>query len=316
VRGVAAGLAVLCPSSASATWSVVGVDAETREVGVAGASCIGGVDRIAGLVPDVGALAAQALLDERNRDDGVALLRAGSSPDEVIAALTDPGRDIAFQTRQYGVVTLDLDAATFTGTAAQAWAGAREGAGVTTEGNILTGPEVVDDALAAYQAEGPGGPWTLADRLLAGLEAGAARGGDGRCSFEQSALSAFLKVALPGDAAPTIDLVVPEQPAGGDNPVALLRAMYDEWRLTHPREQPVEDAGPPDAGRDPDAGADAAEGVDDVRRSDSNPGCGCRTGPMRSAGVLQGFGAAVVALLARRRRVDRPKGRRVRFAPP
>jgi len=299
VRIVSAVIALMLPTTAGATWSVVGVDTGTREVGVAGASCIGGVDRIAGLVPDVGALAAQALLDERNRDDGVALLQAGSTPDEVVAALTDPDRDIAFQTRQYGVVTLDLQAATFTGTAAQAWAGAREGSGVTTEGNILTGTEVVDDALAAYEADGPGGPWTLADRLLAGLEAGAAQGGDSRCTALQSALSAFLKVARPGDGdAPYIDLVVPEQAEGGDNPVTLLRALYDEWRLTHPREEPGEDAGPLDAGVD--AAPDAGDVVDDVARSGSPEGCGCRTHPVRSAGVVHGLLLALLVLRATR----------------
>ena len=49
----------------SGTFSIVGVDMETKEVGSAGASCIdvrdyGWVDVIAGIIPGVGAVNAQA----------------------------------------------------------------------------------------------------------------------------------------------------------------------------------------------------------------------------------------------------------------
>jgi uncharacterized Ntn-hydrolase superfamily protein len=271
-------LVLLAPARALATWSVVGVDADTREVGVAGASCIGGVDRIAGLVPDVAAVAAQAQLNEATRDFVVDQLAAGATPQQALDAVYT--EDFAAETRQYGVAALTLETAVFTGADTFPWAGAREGTGVTTEGNILTGAAVVDDALAAFEADGPGGPWTLADRLLAGLEAGAGQGGDSRCSPEQAALSSFLKVALPGDdpSAPYIDLVVPEQAAGGDNPVVLLRALYDDWRTTHPREESDSDSDS-DGDSDVDVDVDADADVDgDVEGDgDDSGGCGCQT---------------------------------------
>src|SRR5262249_6668799 len=90
------------------------------------------------------------------------------------------------------------------------------------------------DTLRAFQAvQAPG---RLADRLLAGLEAGAAQGGDVRCSAEQTALSAFLMVACPCDAAtqPSLHLVTEDQVNRGANPVTLLRSQYNEWQRTHP----------------------------------------------------------------------------------
>jgi len=68
----------------------------------------------------------------------------------------------------------------------------------------------------------------LAERLLAALEAGAASGGDRRCG-RQTARSAYLVVARPGDSAssPTVRIVVPGQSEGGPNPVHLLRQRYE-----------------------------------------------------------------------------------------
>jgi hypothetical protein len=138
--------------------------------------------------------------------------------------------------RQYGVVTLDGKTAAFTGQNTQDWAGDAQGDGVTAQGNILYGPEVVSDALAAFEADPDVCPFTLADRLLVALEAGANRGGDNRCSMEQTALAAVLVVAGPDDDpdAPYLDLRIPSQEPGEDNPVALLRASYDVWRMRHP----------------------------------------------------------------------------------
>jgi uncharacterized Ntn-hydrolase superfamily protein len=209
-------------------------------VGVAVASCVEApygttiLPYVAGLAPGRGALAAQARFSEPHRKEALALLLGGAAPQTVIDAVL--AEDPQAAERQYGVVALDLRVAAFTGSETMAWAGHLQGDGVSVQGNILRGPEVVADALAAFEAEAPGCPWTLADRLMLALEAGAARGGDGRCSAEQAALAAALRVALPDDDpdAPTLDLRIPSQPPGGDPPVALLRVAYDEWRRDHP----------------------------------------------------------------------------------
>src|SRR4029079_5627410 len=75
--------------------------------------------------------------------------------------------------RQFAVVDAKGNVAAYTGPRATTWAGDRQGAHVTTQGNILAGPGVVDSMLAAYnRTEG-----SLALRLVAALEAGEAGGG-------------------------------------------------------------------------------------------------------------------------------------------
>lgn len=104
-------------------------------------------------------------------------------------------------------------------------------ADVSVQGNLLAGPRVVADAMAAFRAAAADSATTLADRLLLALEAGAAAGGDVRCPG-QTALSAFLIVAGPDDRrdAQHLRLYVNGQPEGGANPVVLLRQRYAEWR--------------------------------------------------------------------------------------
>lgn len=270
MRRAGLGLAVvlglaLQPRDAAATWSIVAVDPSTREVGVAVASCVEApygttlLPFVAGLAPGHGALAAQAVFDHALRDHGVALLQRGAAPRSLLAALMGPDPDPAL--RQYGIVTLDRTTAAFTGGATQPWAGHLEHPGVTVQGNILRGPAVIEDALIAFEAAAPSCPWTLADRLMLALEAGAARGGDGRCSAAQAALAAALRVAAPGDdpEAPTIDLRIPSQRPGGAAAVALLRVAYDQWRREHP----------PDA-----SGCEPGPTTSDEA---ATRGCGCRS---------------------------------------
>lgn len=250
----------LVPSTAGATWSIVAVDPVTQEVGVAVATCVEApfgtevLPTVPALAPGIGALAAQAFLDEDTRDYALMLLASGVDAQGVIDMTN--AMDAGAQSRQYGVVRLAGDTATFTGDQAQDWAGALQSSYVTVQGNILYGPDVVGDALAAFEAEPIECPWTLADRLMVALEAGSAQGGDSRCSMEQSALVAVLQVAAPTDTkgAYTIDLLVPSQPQGGDNPVMLLRGVYDEWRAMNP----PDDSGCTPAGESSSTGADTS----------------------------------------------------------
>lgn len=235
----AVGLLLLAAAPpARATWSVVAVDAGTREVGVAGASCYRRVDVIGRVVPGRGAVAAQAIASFAGRDRAAEMLAAGARPQEILDALTRRSFDRWYlpvhRIRQYGIAALGAPAASYTGAWTIPWKGAAQAEGVSVQGNLLRGPEVVRDALAAFVATDPG--CALGERLLRALEAGSRAGGDRRCSPEQGALSAFLLVAGPGDdeQAPAVRLVVPEQEEGGANPVEQLRHEYDAWRALHP----------------------------------------------------------------------------------
>jgi uncharacterized Ntn-hydrolase superfamily protein len=86
----------------------------------------------------------------------------------------DEGRDH----RQVGIVDVDGNAASHTGSACLDWAGSRTGPGYAIQGNILTGSDIVDAIEAAWLASPEDAP--LAHRLLEALTAGDEAGGDSR----------------------------------------------------------------------------------------------------------------------------------------
>ncbi len=123
---------------------------------------------------DIGAIATQAYANLAYRPDGLRLLAAGHTAQEVLNALTGP--DELRDQRQVGVVDRHGLAASWTGPACNAWAGGRTGDGWAAQGNILTGPEVVDALADTFtQTEG-----SLAHRLTSALLAADRAGGDRR----------------------------------------------------------------------------------------------------------------------------------------
>ena len=158
------------------TFSIVGRDPATGDLGVAVASKFLAVGA---LVPfaraGVGAVATQSYVNPNYGPDGLRLLSEGRTPQEVSAEFqaTDPG----IVQRQFGVVGADGASETFTGDGCHAWAGGVTRENVAIQGNILTGPEVVEAMLEAWEA-GEGQP--LPQRLLAALQAGDRVGGDRR----------------------------------------------------------------------------------------------------------------------------------------
>jgi uncharacterized Ntn-hydrolase superfamily protein len=247
------------------TWSVVGVDAATGDVGVAMASCVANTfaDALAALVPGKGAAATQAAFDVGNRNRVFAALKEGVGAEEIIRRISDPKADSALTRRQYGVVTMKngkVETAGYTGkpmldgvrTAAGVleFAGVRANAahGVSVQGNTLADSQVVTNALAAFMWQDPAGFNHLSDRLIRAVEAGSAAGGDVRCNTattRQTAATAMILVARGTDApyatekigmsdqgtaaAPWLELSVTVA-KGEDNPLLELRRKYDAWR--------------------------------------------------------------------------------------
>jgi uncharacterized Ntn-hydrolase superfamily protein len=235
-RRLLAALLLSTAPLAGATWSIVAVDPQTQEVGVAGASCTEFVFGIAGLAPGKGAIAAQAFSNMNAKRQALRLLQQGQGPRAVVDAITDAAFDATQSLQQYGVVALGFEPAVaqHTGSNTNGWQGSLKGPHVAVQGNLLTGPEVLDDAYRAFNDEAARTGSRLADRLLAALEAGAARGGDLRCGA-QRARSAFLLVAKPDDDArlPTVRLNITGSEAEGGNPLPLLRRAYDRERSRH-----------------------------------------------------------------------------------
>ncbi|MFB9238801.1 DUF1028 domain-containing protein [Plantactinospora siamensis] len=172
------------------TFSIVARSDDGRLHGVAVASKFLAVGAaVPGAEARVGAIATQAYANLAYRPQGLALLRTGVAAADVVAGLVaaDPGRD----QRQLGVVGPDGDGATWTGDGCHDWAGGQAGPGWAAQGNILTGPEVIDAMRDAWLA-GAAEP-RFAARLLAALRAGDAAGGDRR-----GRQSAALLVVCPG----------------------------------------------------------------------------------------------------------------------
>lgn len=157
------------------TFSIVAFDPNTKELGIAVQSKVVAVGAI---VPwaraGVGAIATQSYANTKYGPEGLKLLEQGLDPNEVIKKLT--ANDSLAPSRQVGIVDAAGRAATFTGNKCNSWAGGRKGKNYTVQGNILTGPEVVDAMAEAFEkAKGE-----LGACLIAALEAGQAAGGDKR----------------------------------------------------------------------------------------------------------------------------------------
>jgi uncharacterized Ntn-hydrolase superfamily protein len=177
---------------------------------------------------DVGAIATQAFANLAYGPDGLRLLAEGRSAQETLDALTtgDEGRD----QRQAGVVDAAGRSATFTGSACHDWAGGRTGDGYAVQGNILTGPDVVEAMEKAWL----GSEGRLADRLLTALAAGDRAGGDRR--GRQSA--ALLVVRQAGGYGGTSDVEVDLRADDHPDPVPELRRLLDLHRLYFDRPDP------------------------------------------------------------------------------
>lgn len=222
-------------SSAEATFSVVASDSERREVGGAGASCVGdsvSVYRIYGSVPGHGAIHVQAMLGTGERmAEALRRLEGDEEPTRILGELTDLTFDPFQARRQYGVVDLMQRSAAFTGEEngvfATDFTGSLSPYAYAVQGNLLTGPEVVQAMSVAFEADA----CDLADRLMASLEAGGAEGGDRRCTARDGADGSFLQVDREGEPAGSY---LSLQVDNVDAPIAELRRRFDNWRVEHP----------------------------------------------------------------------------------
>jgi uncharacterized Ntn-hydrolase superfamily protein len=213
---------------ARATWSVVAVDPDTEEVGVAGATCGMMVWMIGEVAPGHGAVAAQYATNLKAKREAADRMADGQAPDQVLDAITDPDFDDKVALRQYGLASLDGPAVAFTGDDNDPPALAATGETWTVQGNTLASEDVVLDAADAFVAA-EGEP--LDERLLRAMEAGAADGGDARCDPEQAAKSAFLFVARPGDRPGNPWIEARTSSFGnGDDPVDRLRDEVERKR--------------------------------------------------------------------------------------
>ena len=261
-------LLVLFPAALSATWSVIAVDTRTGQVIIASATCVaqgrfagfpakGLMDIQAIVVPGVGVAAAQAGVDGTRANQRLihAELKKGTPPDRIIEMLSEDPR---FDRRQFGIVDMQGRCAGHSGSgngaASLAVADSIPGGGIhfSVQGNILASDDVVHLAVEAFKDEGG----TMADRVMAAMEAADAAGGDRRCTCESEPIPeapcdgktshvAYLLVAdaddpegesfNDGEHSLFIDVTDENiQAHENANPVITLRMRYDRWKAEGP----------------------------------------------------------------------------------
>jgi uncharacterized Ntn-hydrolase superfamily protein len=213
------------------TYSIVAADPASGEIGVGVQSKYFAVGAV---VPwaraGVGAVATQAAVVAGYGPRILELLEAGVAPAAAIeqALADDDGR----ATRQLGVVDARGVSASWTGSECNEWAGDVQGEGYAAQGNILAGEAVVTEMARAYeQAEG-----SLAERLIAAIEAAEAAGGDRR--GQQSAALVVERVGAGESSRRGIDRIVDLRVDDHERPVAELRRLLE----LHARSQLADDA--------------------------------------------------------------------------
>ncbi len=202
------------------TFSIVARSADGESWGVAVASkflAVGAV--VPAAVAGVGAIATQA--DGNVAYKGLALshMDEGATASVALQRLIeeDPGRE----DRQVGIVDVDGGSATYTGHNCDEWAGGISETDVAIQGNILTGPEVVEAMKASWDATSD--EPDLARRLLAALTAGDQAGGDSRGRQAAALLVVRDGAGYGGRDDVAVDLRVDDHP----DPVTELARLLD-----------------------------------------------------------------------------------------
>src|SRR6185437_8482779 len=196
------------------TWSIVARDAESGAFAVAVTSKFFAVGALCPYAQSgVGALATQALVNPTYGPQGLRLLAEGRPAAHVLELLlaADDGREA----RQVQLVDRAGRVAAHSGRDCVGWCGHVVGEDFAVAGNMLAGPAVVAATADAFRSAA-GRP--LAERLLAGLDAGQAQGGDKR--GKQSAALLVYR----GEDYPYLDLRVDDHA----EPLIELARLYRE----------------------------------------------------------------------------------------
>ena len=202
------------------TFSIVALDPQNGDLGVAVQSRYFAVGAV---VPwaraGVGAVATQAAGRAAYGPEILELLAGGLEPAEAIErALADDERR---ETRQLGVVDAEGRAAAFTGSECNQWAGHEAGSCYAAQGNILAGEDVVSEMARAFAQTSE----SLAERLMAAIEAAQAAGGDRR-GQQSAALVVERPGGIPGNRE-GIDRIVDLRVDDHPEPIRELRRLLD-----------------------------------------------------------------------------------------
>ena len=209
-----------------ATYSIVGFDPETGELGIAVQSKFLSVGSV---VPwakaNVGAIATQAGANTTFGPKGLQLLEEGFHPEEIVEILLkhDSERD----TRQFAIIDAKGNIAAYTGKECFDWAGHIIGENCSAQGNILVGQETVEAMVHSFESTNG----SLSERLIQALEDGQKAGGDSRGKQSAALYVVKEKGGYRGYNDRMFDLRVDDHP----EPIVELKRIYNLHQLYFPR---------------------------------------------------------------------------------
>lgn len=190
-----------------ATFSIIGFDPATEELGIAVQSKFLGVGAV---VPwakaGVGAIATQAMANLHYGELGLELLERGYTAEETLQALI--ALDPDHEERQVGIVDASGNGISYTGKNCFSYAGGLSGENFACQGNILANEETVL-ALKEVFLNSSG---TIGERLVKALEAAQNAGGDKRGRQSAALLVVKEKGSYGGYNDRAIDLRVDDHP--------------------------------------------------------------------------------------------------------
>ncbi|WP_043929939.1 DUF1028 domain-containing protein [Bacillus sp. EB01] len=157
------------------TFSIIGFDPVEKEWGIAVQSKFLGVGAV---VPwakaGVGAVATQSYANTSYGPRALELMAEGKTAEETLKLILEEDKEK--EMRQVGIIDSFGNPATFTGSQCYNWAGGITGNHFAAQGNILVDEHTVGKMAETFTST----TGTLAERLLAALDAGQEAGGDSR----------------------------------------------------------------------------------------------------------------------------------------
>lgn len=221
---------LISPSlKAQDTFSICAVDTATGEVGSAGASCVNNCTILSDVHPGYGVVHTQASWLASNQNYARTLMDLGLSPQAIIDSLVLHDAQNNPTVRQYGIVDLTGGgrSAAYTGVNCLNYKNHITGPTYSIQGNILLGQSILDSMHSRFLNT----PGSLSQKLMAAMQGAKVVGADTRCaSWNTSSLSAFIRVAKPGDTSGVLylNLQVLNAPFGRD-PVDSLQVLFNNW---------------------------------------------------------------------------------------
>src|SRR5260370_21442456 len=158
------------------TWSIIHRERDSGRIAVAVATKFFAVGaRVPSVGPQKGAVCTQALVNPLYGPHGLRLIRDGVGAADVVRLLTTP--DAGREHRHLHVLGADGRFAAHTGAECVSWCGHWIGEDFSVAGNMLAGPHGITETVRVLRERAD---FALARRMITGIEAGAAGGGDQR----------------------------------------------------------------------------------------------------------------------------------------